>query len=364
MKTSSLPPDTLSTEEIPTPTERQQSPASRSIPSLYVLKAICAFFVVVQHIHLAFCRHIKPITTTAVLVFFIITGYFLYVKAREKGERRVLAHLLKHALVITITVNIIAFLYHYCIIGNIAELLTMSPYELLQANQAGIYYSYWYLKALCVSLFVLYILSLTLPIRALTCLMTFLPLLFVGSIILGSSHFLTHDNPLVGELYRQALVIGIPCIACGYLIAKYEQSLIRSPWSSFSCLLLLSAGACVERYIPVMQTFQIGHDYWTLTLPLAATMFLVCLKHRAWGPQPLVSLGKYHSANIYYLHLGVYESLWIWCPALLSLPVLHSLQAVLVFLICIPLSMGINLVSHRLTAFLSRNKSHKSAQTE
>lgn len=364
MKTSVFPPDTLSTEEIPTPTRHQQSPASRSIPSLYVLKAICAFFVVVQHIHLAFCRHIKPITTTAVLVFFIITGYFLYVKAREKGERSVLAHLFKHALIITVVVNVIAFIYHYLVMGNVEELLRLTPIKFIVIHRSGIYYSYWYLRTLCVSLFILYLLYRFVPCKVMDWIMSYLPILFVGSVMMGSYCSILNISPHQGYLYHNALVVGIPCIATGYLIAKHEQTLICSCWASVGCLLLLAFGSCVERKVAAILFSPMGNEYWFLTLPLAASMVLVCLKYRAWGPHSLVNIGKYHSANIYYLHVGVLETLRLYSPALLAFPVVQELQALLVFLLCIPLSMGINLVSHRLTAILSRNKPQKSPQTE
>lgn len=332
-----------------------------SIPSLYMLKAICAFFVGMIHMPFIFREALQPIIITAVPVFFIVTGYFFCVKSRQKGEKNTVARLLKHALIVTVVVNIIAFVYQFLTVENFTDLLKLTLVQFVFTKRAGMYFSYWYLRTLCISLFMIYLLYRFLPCRVVNRLMTFLPLLFAGSVLIGSYCYESISTfRLRFDLYHNALVVGIPCIATGYFIAKHESTLVRSHWASMGCLFLLAVGSCAERKVAEMLFSPMSIEYWFLTLPLAATMVLICLKHRTWGPGPLVSLGKYHSANIYYLHLGVFETLYLSSPALLYLPIVRDLQALLVFLICIPLSMGINLVSRRLSELLSKIKPRNS----
>ena len=56
----------------------------KSISSLYVLKAICAFLVVIIHFPMKYGYYFYPIVRIAVPCFFMISGYFLYSDNREK----------------------------------------------------------------------------------------------------------------------------------------------------------------------------------------------------------------------------------------------------------------------------------------
>lgn len=66
-----------------------KSSLDQRISSLYVLKAICAFLVVVCHIPFDWAMpFLEPLRRIAVPVFFMITGYFLYYPEQAKFRRR------------------------------------------------------------------------------------------------------------------------------------------------------------------------------------------------------------------------------------------------------------------------------------
>ena len=51
---------------------------NKSYDGIYMLKALCAFFVVIYHVDFLYNTELKPITHIAVHVFYIISGFFLY----------------------------------------------------------------------------------------------------------------------------------------------------------------------------------------------------------------------------------------------------------------------------------------------
>lgn len=59
--------------------ETQNNQTKESIASLYVLKALCAFGVVILHSPIGvLTAPIQLIASITVPIFFMITGYFLY----------------------------------------------------------------------------------------------------------------------------------------------------------------------------------------------------------------------------------------------------------------------------------------------
>jgi len=50
----------------------------KEISSLYILKAIGALFILMIHFHFFKSQYFEPLYKCGVLIFFIISGYFLY----------------------------------------------------------------------------------------------------------------------------------------------------------------------------------------------------------------------------------------------------------------------------------------------
>ena len=73
-----------------TPTVTSFTPSQRKpISSLYVAKALAALLVVIGHIPLGtFKDWVYPLTLSAVPIFFLISGYFLYTPNEEEVARR------------------------------------------------------------------------------------------------------------------------------------------------------------------------------------------------------------------------------------------------------------------------------------
>lgn len=61
-----------------------QSDGRKEIPSLYVLKALCALFVVMIHTDFVGKAYLSPVIRIAVPCFYILSGYFLYAGNAQK----------------------------------------------------------------------------------------------------------------------------------------------------------------------------------------------------------------------------------------------------------------------------------------
>lgn len=311
----------------------QASHERQSIESLYALKAVCTFFVVALHSKLCYLDLYKPFLMVAVPVFFMITGYFLRAKSHVEGDSTAALGMLKHAVVITATVNLAYMLFLSCIRQNFQAFL---PFNLIKIFVfTGAVYAYWYLVALCEALLFLYLLFKYFPSRWLQPLLYIFPFLFVGAVLYGSYYGLVKDhNP---EIFwtNNACFVGIPCITTGYLIRKHEKKLCKRCFI-YIAPIVFSITSMVEMFVSDSLPFRTGNDFRVSTLPLAISLFIVCLLHRRIGSGLLAHIGKYHSANIYYMHVAV---IIIWSKLYVTQhPAVGDFRAVFVFLLCIPLS--------------------------
>ena len=299
------------------------------IGSLYLLKAVCAFLVVVIHADLWCKDALGPILGMATPCFMSITGYLLYSadKVKELGKALRWA---KKALWLSIVLNLLHMGQH---LWDGASLADYTVHGLVFNLFTGIMFSthLWYLSALWTGLLLFYLLRRYLP-----ALIFAAPLLYCWAHVCfkwGADIFPQAEEYRLFLMRCNGLITGLPYLCTGYLIARYQAHLTTRQhlWLYYAlCLVLLFCGSSL---IP-FTTYGWLH-FVTMYLFIGLTMVL-CLRYKNARIPLLNEIGQYHSANIYFFHIlvlihlgrtGIDTTGW---------------QAIAVYLCTIPVSWCIN----------------------
>jgi len=302
----------------------------KRIESLYVLKALCSFLVVTVHAQLWCKSALTPLLGVATPCFLAITGFLLYSDNREKEMKKALAWARKTFL-LSMACNGL-YLVFYLLDGTPMEHYTAGTLLINLFTGHLISMHLWYLSAVWQGLLLLYLLRRLAP-----GLINFAPLLYIiafllrsyGSILLPD---LTSDTLFI--LRANALVTALPFLCTGYLVRKHSgwlTSRLRTLSALVAGIILAYAEYSVRSHIGGSSLFFIS------TWFLVVLLLLSCYHHQDFSLPIIAYIGKEHSANIYYFHVLVliYANRW-W-------PEQTALQAVLVFLVTIPLSYLFNL---------------------
>ena len=270
------------------------------IYSLYVLKCLMAFLVVVSHVPFRVAGgYLFTLAQGSVVAFFLITGYFLYTPSSEGSYRRSLKSL-KNGV---ITFIVVSFFYWLWLLPNNGNL--MNSWEAFWAwiSVGGAFSKHlWYLAAMVESLLVM---AVIFRWGRLWMIWGFTPLFVFG--LLGSQYgfLLTQEKLEYVYNVHTAISYGLPCMAGGYLIAKYEERLLRCRhW-----LYILMAGIVVA-YVEFFLFQEAGYTYASgayFGSYLTATLFVLTgLQYKNFGKGSLAAkIGERYSGNIYYFHIAV-----------------------------------------------------------
>lgn len=265
------------------------------IPSLYVLKALCAYGVVILHAPIGACTEaLRLIAAIAVPIFFMITGYFLFVEDRGQLGYRLNRSIRKIALVVLIMQGAMT-LISLDALPRLGSWILWFKWLLLGQHYVYTYGHLWYLTALLETLIlfrVIYKLGKE----------DYIPFL---SLLWGLKVFMEDYGLLVapGSLMAlNAAFYAIPCVAFGYTIGKYRRRFLELP--ALKSLLLLSFALVyvVHYLLPDGETWQV------LLMPFVRTglivfSFLCALKYSdIGGGTRLEYIGRSLSGNIYYWH--------------------------------------------------------------
>ena len=272
----------------------------RDIPSLYVLKAICAFFVVLIHVpteaHLQ--ALISPVLSCAVPSFYIITGFFLYSGQRKEECGRAWKWV-KKAFLLSLAFNVLYYTF-YTALGAKYNLTSTVVLSLLFGTAVRTFL--WYLTAMWEALVIFIILRRYVPR-----LIRYVPILFVANPLLGRYLGIIGEDPTLipNFMLLNAPFVALPCICCGYILSQYREKALSSH-KMFLCftlsLALLYAEAILDsKFLPPVS----GYSSWIMTLPMAVALFVFFHKSSIFWPKWVIGIGKYDSANIYYLHMFV-----------------------------------------------------------
>lgn len=320
--------------------------------SIYILKAICACFVV--FIHIPDINNevllILPFIRIAVPCFFMISGFYL-VSGEDISALKVKKQIIRILKVIIFS-NAIYLIYW--IISNVVQERPILDSSWLTLRFWGrwllvgdnICYPLWYLTSY---MQVLLIIRLVLVFRRPNFLYILIPVLLILCVLLNRYSFVWTDYHFNVIISRNSLLCALPCVLLGAWIHKNIDI-----WRSlqFSKIILSCFIIVVMAYIEMflLSYFNIdgsGADFNLLTYPLTFITFIICLKYPNATILPsrvrslLVKIGQKEAINIYLYHVLVASAIGLMSIVIPIVKYLENAECVIV--ICI---LGSLLVSN------------------
>lgn len=273
-------------------TEGQPATARASVSSLYVLKALLAFFVVTCHAPILLPWVNIPGLATE--LFFAITGYFLYSEDLGKIQSRIWKSIKK-------VIPILIFLQLLYL--PLAPPDWKSPVVLFNWAFMGIAnfdaVHLWYLTSLLYSL-----ITFSLFIRFTKG--KYIPVLFLcvlGWMILGDYRYFIDGKDESIYLFN-FISRALPFLAMGYWIRANESALLRRKWLNIYLLLLVLSS--LENLLVHTITKGATHGGLVAIFPLRFAFFMLILSYKSLGQGTwLETIGEKYSGNIYYYHMAV-----------------------------------------------------------
>ena len=268
----------------------------REIRSLYALKALSAFFVVLIHFPI-FCEGlIAPIIRTAVPIFFIISGYFLVAPDGNISMEKV-----KHGIVkmikYVLLYNCMFIIFNYLCYGYATKYDEFKWLFATAVLASPFGHHLWYLTAYLQVLIYLYV---AIKYIKREFMFHIAPLLYLVGVVL----IVWPGTPLL--IVRNFMFLGIPCVLVGVYLRQHESAImswfISRRWKVLVATFLL---AYFEYVLRRWVSIKYG-DFGMLTLPFSCVLFLFSISFdKAVFPQWLVSIGRKYSLGIYVYHVMV-----------------------------------------------------------
>lgn len=297
------------------------------IESLYILKAICAYFVVYIHMGGNNPLLMPLIGSMETPCFFSITGYLLY--SADCGLEGVKCiKWAKKAFWLAVSCNLLYILAYYA--NGEDKLFTSLSFHVQNfflGNQVSGHL--WYLSALWQALLVMFLI-----IRYVPRTINVLPILFLVAYFLRV--YWEPSHPGSGALRCNFLVSSLPFLATGYLVHKYED-LVLKKLNILACLLVTLLVAYAEFYL--RKHFGLRYSYFLLTsYPLVVFLMFACVRYKSFTLPVLGKIGQFHSPNVYYFHI-----LFMGVINVFLAPVWpNEFFALVVYLVCLPFSVCFN----------------------
>ena len=324
-------------------TEGQPAAARASVSSLYILKALLAFFVVTCHAPILLPWVNIPGLATE--LFFAITGYFLYSEDLGKIQSRIWKSIKK-------VIPIMIFLQLLYL--PLAPPDWKSPVVLFNWAFMGIAnfdaVHLWYLTSLLYSL-----ITFSLFIRFTKG--KYIPVLFLcvlGWMILGDYRYFIDGKD--GSIYLFNFISrALPFLAMGYWIRANESVLLQRKW--LNIYIVLWVLSCSENLL--IHTLSQGQadGGFVEIFPLRFAFFMLIISYKELGQGTwLETIGEKYSGNIYYYHMAVIIG---WKALNPHSPLLNQIYdyagAFVVFFISLLIAILIERCSLLFKRFLSRS---------
>lgn len=273
-----------------------QPDVRKDIPSLYVLKALCALFVVMIHTDFAGKAYLSPMIRIAVPCFYILSGFFLYAGNAQKECSRAWRWV-KKAFLLSVCLDVIYYFWTSFWTGEWVFLsIKRIAFEILTGTSLSVHL--WYIAALWEALVVFIVLRRWLP-----GVIPFCALLIAFNLGAGRYYILMDQSSyeLSDALRLNFISVALPCLSVGYCIRKWHDAIVAH-LSPIKSVIIFTILLYAEEYILTSLNMNNGVSYSLFTLPLAASVFLLFLQSRIHYPRILAYIGKEHSQNIYFFH--------------------------------------------------------------
>lgn len=304
------------------------------VSSIHILKALCAFLVVIIHTKCVYKDYFLPICRIAVPIFFMISGYFLLNKDRNCIEYKKIVKAIIKIVKIAFIANIIYGIAFYIFDLRSIGYLSFKFWIIEIFTGSAIVGHLWYLTAYIEVLLTIYFLQ---KINKLKILYYLIPCFIILNMLLGSYRYLIGIDHPYQFLHTNFLTIGLPCFAIGMLIKIYGKQItaIVKWWHVILCFIIAYSEGIIKHKMGLHPP-GIG-DIYLFTIPLAALTFIAFLKKKnLYCGQLIENIGEKHSLYIYLYHGLVLTLIVKYTDYSFQLPVIDAL---LIYLITILLSI-------------------------
>lgn len=297
--------------------------------SLYALKALAAFMVVIIHFPVLGKEYMEPFVRTAVPLFYCISGFFLYAGLADKEISKAWRWIRK-IIIVSCLLNFFYALWRGVFLSDIIN-VHMVVSALLTGE--GICVPLWYLTAMWQGL-VLFIVLRKWKEKWIYA----VPFLCFLNPLLGRYCFLYMEDGghLPTFVRTNCLTVALPYMCMGYLAAKHY---LAERWGKIEYPVVL-VGCAYAEYM-ILQSVGVNNhvSYLLVTPPLVVSVFLYAVQYRGMIPRWCVNIGEKHSANVYYFHVAVGTMLLSFCGAI---GIVRNLAAPVVFVLAVFVSALLN----------------------
>lgn len=275
---------------------------NKNIDSIYALKAICSFLVVLIHTNFFFKCYLSPIYRLAVPIFFIIAGYFLSTETEIKIEK--IQKAIKKIFIINIYASLVYILYRAFVIVvickssiNIKQILFFS--DLKQFLLSNPYcHVLWYLVAYIETLIIIYLFA---KCKKEKFLLKAVGVFYLMGLICGTYNFNYFDISL--EEKRNVFTMGLPFVLTGIYLRIH-----KSYFSNTKNIIIIGYSLLflvlnyIELYTLRNNNFDNG-EYYLFTIPLSISIFIFFINNPSIiTSKYLIRIGKNHSLFIFLYH--------------------------------------------------------------
>lgn len=285
---------------------------SNRVYGLDILKALCAFCVII--IHAPFFGkiddYIDALCRIAVPVFFLITGYFYTDAQRQKRE---LAQIKKIFLLcfFSYVLYFLWGLFLACLSGQIKpffiQIIRMkSLLKFFVFNEPPFFEHLWYLSAILYVLILVYFLNRVFPKDSSKILLIVTPFLLLVNLLFGNYSLLLLQRGYPCIFTRNFLCVGIPYFTIGFFLRKHRKVIaeFRAKRAFLVSLTLFFAlTAILEVYLLKRFGLLAEKEHYISTIFLSILVFSVFTSPYWNGKMPfLYHIGRKYSTYIYIFH--------------------------------------------------------------
>jgi surface polysaccharide O-acyltransferase-like enzyme len=265
--------------------------------NVQMLRCVCAVFVIIIHTSVVYREVLLPLTTIAVPLFYMISGYFMIGHDGALDQLRI-RRALKKIFHITISANLIYFVYYVCLHGW--ENLSSWRFWLIEIFRGGNFgWHLWYLTAYLEALSVLLLICVCFKrerVRRLS--------LMIIALVGFSVNMLSGPYNLwgVGDIYSDNLLtMALPFLFIGGLV-RYKERALRGYnwlWISLMCCVLLF----VEFHLNKCFVGSSSFSCLFFSMPLAVSVLMLFLTKPQLNINVLSRIGDKYSLDIYIYHM-------------------------------------------------------------
>ena len=200
------------------------------------LKFLCAFLVVLLHIHTPYQEFIMPLTRCAVPCFLIISGYLIFTDDSLKLEahlKRSTKKMIKILVWSTLLFAAVKFLFAFK--NNDFSFLSvkaLGKFILLNENPFG--FHLWYIGAYLYALIIVYF---SVKSNKLKYIWWSVPILLMLDLCLGKYSLVLWHKEFPFILVRNFLCVGLPYFSIGMLLKRWKEPIL-----DFKYLQILAMG--------------------------------------------------------------------------------------------------------------------------